>query len=299
VLLQGYPNLEYIIIDGGSTDGSVDIIRKYAPWLAYWVSEPDRGQVDGITKGWARGTGRIIAYLNSDDTYLPNAIQQAVRALNAQPDAPAVCGGELLIDREGMVMREHVVQSATLQDLLRLDFIPQPAVFLRRAAFERVGGFDFRFQGILDFELWLRIAQLGDIHCIPQLLAATRWHSETKTHTQHLQVAQDLKRLIEQVLAGSLRRQFSAMESQIIRARLNYVLTGIYLDYFPKHTRAAAASALAALGYWPPLAIQLLALVVYRISRRFKESWNRTLNRMGIAGRKQIHWSQWRSPSDL
>ncbi|GAI34604.1 unnamed protein product, partial [marine sediment metagenome] len=121
VLLQGYANLEYIIMDGGSTDDSVEIIRKYEPWLTYWVSEPDRGQAHAIDKGFARSTGEILAWLNSDDTYLPGAIAKSVRLLNDDPNAEAICGGELQIDSQGIVIAERFVQSAELHDLLQFN----------------------------------------------------------------------------------------------------------------------------------------------------------------------------------
>ncbi|MBC7078479.1 MAG: glycosyltransferase, partial [Synergistales bacterium] len=105
VLLQGYPNLEYLILDGGSTDGSVELIRKYEPWLAYWVSERDEGQADAINRGWRRSTGEILAYLNSDDVYAPGAIHRAVIYLLAHPNAVAVVGSYKLIDAEGKVLR--------------------------------------------------------------------------------------------------------------------------------------------------------------------------------------------------
>src|SRR5262245_47892717 len=101
VLLQGYPDLEYILIDGGSTDGSVEIIRTYAPWLTYWVSEPDRGQTDAINKGWARATGEILAYINTDDCYLDNAIATAVQEFRANPGAGMVYGTAIIVDEAG------------------------------------------------------------------------------------------------------------------------------------------------------------------------------------------------------
>ncbi len=101
VLSQDYPNLEYIIIDGGSTDGSVEIIKKYADKLAYWVSEKDTGQADAINKGLIRVTGEIVAWLNSDDIYLPGTIRAAVEALQAHPDCGLVYGDVLSVDAKG------------------------------------------------------------------------------------------------------------------------------------------------------------------------------------------------------
>ena len=98
VLLQGYPNLEYIIIDGGSTDNSVEIIRKYEPWLAYWVSEPDNGQSEAINRGWSISQGDILAWLNSDDMYTQNAIQTAVSTLQRHPEMTMIYGDTNVIN---------------------------------------------------------------------------------------------------------------------------------------------------------------------------------------------------------
>src|SRR5437773_6556922 len=98
VLLQGYPNLDYIIIDGGSTDGSVEVVKKYEPWLTYWVSEPDRGQSHAINKGWQRAHGDVLAWLNSDDTYNPDALRCAAEALQQNPAAGMVYSDMNYID---------------------------------------------------------------------------------------------------------------------------------------------------------------------------------------------------------
>ncbi|WP_322508462.1 glycosyltransferase family 2 protein, partial [Anaerolinea sp.] len=104
VLHQDYPHIEYIVVDGGSTDGSVDIIRRYADRLAWWVSEPDRGQTDAINKGFAHAHGEILAWLNSDDTYQPGAVRAAVEALEKHPEAAMVYGDAHYIDENGRVI---------------------------------------------------------------------------------------------------------------------------------------------------------------------------------------------------
>jgi len=297
VLLQGYPALEYIIIDGGSTDGSVEIIRKYAPWLAYWVSEPDRGQLDAITKGLVHSSGEIIAYLNSDDTYLPGTFVRVIQAFQAHRDAAAICGGELLIDRDGMVIAEHRVQSATWYDLATCHFIPQPAVFLRRAALEQAGGFDPRFQIIFDFELWTRVAQIAKIACIPDILATTRWHASSRTLTQRIKVGSELQRLFREILNSPAGHRLSFSERRFVQARLNLVLSDIYLDNLPGDLWKAIFSMFSVILNWPPLSVSLARGLFYRFRMFLKAANNpqATLNptlRQGHIGR---HWSTWRS----
>ncbi len=136
VLAQDYPSLEYIIVDGGSTDGSLDIIRKYANQLAWWVSEPDSGQADAINKGLQRARGEVVAWLNSDDLYLPGAISAAVQALEANPAAGMVFGDAVTIDEKGIELNPLVFGNWGLQELMRFRIICQPAVFMRRAALE-------------------------------------------------------------------------------------------------------------------------------------------------------------------
>ena len=299
VLLQGYPDLEYIIIDGGSTDGSVDIIRKYEPWLTFWVSEPDQGQAHAISKGWGRSTGPILAYLNSDDTYLPHAITKAVQAFTISPRAAAICGGELQIDAEGTVIAAHRVQSATLLDLLHFHFIPQPAVFFRRSALEEASGLDLSFQFVFDFELWTRVAQYGNIQCVDSILATTRWHPQTKTLTQRPKIIEELERVVHKALSSTAGRRLSQREQRVIWARLSLLLTAIYLEDAAAHRGLAVASALSAIRRWPPIAPSLAYLFIarslpeplMRMARCWKRHVTEALGKSTEQG--NIPWGQW------
>jgi glycosyltransferase involved in cell wall biosynthesis len=300
VLLQGYPNLEYIIIDGGSTDGSVDIIRKYEKWLSYWVSEPDQGQVYALDKGWAKSSGSILAYLNSDDTYLPNAIANAAQALSLNPEVAAICGGELKIDSEGMVVSEHFVQSASLHDLLHCEFLPQPAVFLHRRAFEQAGGLDLTFQITFDFELWTRLVRCGGIVCIPEALATTRWYPGTRTLSQRPEIISELERVVQKVLASPLGEQISPKERKVIRAKLGYVATRAYLDDTSRHGWAILSNSLTAIANWPLIAPSLMRLFALKMMPQslvlFVRKWKHRIAGKARASMEQqprIHWSDW------
>jgi glycosyltransferase involved in cell wall biosynthesis len=136
VLAQDYPWIEYIIIDGASTDGSVEIIERYAGRLAWWVSEPDRGQAEAINKGLQRANGEIVAWLNSDDLYLPGAVSRAVAALQANHALGLVYGDALTIDAQGRPIHSLVFGEWGLEELIRFRIICQPAVFMRRLPYD-------------------------------------------------------------------------------------------------------------------------------------------------------------------
>jgi glycosyltransferase involved in cell wall biosynthesis len=300
VLLQGYPNLEYIIMDGGSSDDSVEIIQRYEPWLSYWVSAPDEGQVHAVKDGWARSTGSILAYLNSDDTYFPGAVHSAAQHLCRRPGAAAVCGGELLIDKEGFALCERLVPSASADDLMQFNFIPQPAVFSRRASIEKAGGLDTSFGLVFDFELWTRLAQVGEIHCVPEVYATTRWYQETRTLSQRPAVISGLERVFDKMLKSPWGRQVPRRKRRIMRARLSYVACDVYLDSIRDHGGALIASMVKAIGSWPPITSDLIWLIaaktlppVLRVSLR---NWQRRLARqepLRPLSRQRIPWSEW------
>jgi len=191
VLLQGYPNLEYIIIDGGSRDGSVDIIREYEPWLTYWVSEPDRGQAHGINKGFRLASGEIVTWLNSDDSYRPGTIAQAVLAIHQHADI--VYGKCRLVTPDGdLIAMMDSPGPVTLRRLVMFwqyhwPFPPQPAVFFRRHVLESVGLLDETLHYVMDPELWLRAVDHGlEFQFVDAVWADYIIHSESKTGGGHL-----------------------------------------------------------------------------------------------------------------
>ena len=180
VLGQGYPNLEYMIVDGGSTDGSQEIIERYAGQLAWWVSEPDEGQSHAINKGLARATGDIVAWLNSDDLYAPGAFEAVVAAFEQQPDAGLIFGDAMTFDQAGKPLNDLVFGSYSLKDLAAFSIICQPAVFIRKAAIDKAGMVNQDYHFLMDHELWIRIARQSEIIHIPTVLAFARNHPTAK-----------------------------------------------------------------------------------------------------------------------
>jgi glycosyltransferase involved in cell wall biosynthesis len=157
---QGYPNLEHIVIDGGSTDGSVEIIRKFEHRLAYWVSEPDKGQTDALIKGFSRATGEILAWLNSDDLYEPRTLWEVAEFFSGHPNVQFVYGDALWIDTEGRILKpKKEIPFNWFIWLYDHNYIPQPSAFWRRELYEAVGGLDPRFDLAMDADLWIRFAE--------------------------------------------------------------------------------------------------------------------------------------------
>ncbi len=184
VLLQDYPNLEYLIVDGGSTDGSVEIIQRYASQLTWWVSEPDQGQTDAINKGFAHAKGEILAWINSDDTYLPGAVSEAVTFLIAHPEVALVYADANLIDDQGSVLGRFPAKQTSLTKLLRGSVhIPQQTTFFWARLWRQVGPLDPTFQFAMDYDLWVRLAKLAPLVYTPRLWANFRLHGEGKSVT--------------------------------------------------------------------------------------------------------------------
>lgn len=177
VLAQDYPNLEYIVVDGGSTDESPDILKRYSNRLTYWVSEPDGGQADAIRKGFCMSTGDVMAWLNSDDLLLPHALATVASCFAQASDIQMIHGDIIVIDEEDQMLGLVKQIPARFETLLYGGhIINQEAVFWKRGLYERVGGLNGRLTYALDYDLWVRMAQRAKPHHVPSILSAFRWH---------------------------------------------------------------------------------------------------------------------------
>jgi glycosyltransferase involved in cell wall biosynthesis len=218
VLEQDYEQIEYLIVDGGSTDGSLEIIQKHAERLAWWVSEPDKGQTDAINKGFARSQGEILAWINSDDTYLPHAVREAVAYLHAHPEAGMVYGDANLVDEAGQVIGKFPARQ-TDYDRLRRGYvhIPQQAAFFRADLWRKVGPLDPSFYFAMDYDLWVRLAKISSLHYQPRLWANFRLHGSGKS------VISD-ERCWPEMLRVHYREGGGKIHPLVIKARLRPLL---------------------------------------------------------------------------
>ncbi|MFW6267773.1 MAG: glycosyltransferase family 2 protein [Marinilabiliaceae bacterium] len=181
VLNQTYPNLEYIIVDGGSTDGSVDIIKKYEDKLDWWVSEQDNGQSNAINKGFEHATGEIYNWLNSDDVLYPDAVRVAVHFMQKYPDREVVFGDRIVLDERGHIIDVFEPVSAN-KTIARFHFrIPQEATFFTSRLWKRVGGLNESLHFTMDADLWQRFMQETSFLHIPFFLGAYRDHAGSKS----------------------------------------------------------------------------------------------------------------------
>jgi glycosyltransferase involved in cell wall biosynthesis len=208
VLDQDYPNIEYLIVDGGSTDGSVDIIRRYASRLAWWVSEKDSGQSDAVNKGLQRATGDVIGWLNSDDLYQPGAVRAAVETLQNHPEAGAVYGDALAIDEAGKTFNRMRARQYDLVNLLAFNIICQPAAFIRRPVLQRVGQLNKDYHLLMDVLMWIEIARISPLVYVPQVWAAARYHQQAKNRTFGAAYGREARVLIDDLRA---RPEFHAI----------------------------------------------------------------------------------------
>jgi glycosyltransferase involved in cell wall biosynthesis len=189
VLEQNYPRLEYIIIDGGSTDGSVDVIRQYGHKLAYWVSEKDKGQTDALIKGFARATGDILCWLCSDDLQEPWTLREVAEFFISKPEARIVYGDSTWIDPDdGAIAKKMEHGFCRFIWIYDHNFIPQPSTFWRSDLYTEIGGLDGRFNVAMDADLWIRAAEVTPIHHVSRPWSRMRFYPEQKIRALSKQV---------------------------------------------------------------------------------------------------------------
>jgi glycosyltransferase involved in cell wall biosynthesis len=198
VRAQDYARVEYIIIDGASSDGSIDIIRKHEDHLASWTSERDNGQTSAIIKGFERSTGQILAWLNSDDLLAPSAVRIAVDALRRAPDIGGVYGDRLHIDARSNVIGINRMPAFYPAMFKRNITLPQETVFFRRSVYEAVGGLDATLRFSLDFDLWVRMSAAAGFRHIPAFLGSFREHVTSKSIAFHTHGNRDGDRYVEE-----------------------------------------------------------------------------------------------------
>jgi glycosyltransferase involved in cell wall biosynthesis len=213
----GPGSVEYFVMDGASTDGSSAIIQQYAPRLKGWVSEKDRGQADAINKGLRSAQGEIIAWLNSDDYYLPGTLQRATRAFEENPHAGLVYGNVLSVDAESTPFNLQTFTQFNLLDLMSFRIISQPAVFMRRSVLEQAGLLDPSYHCLLDHHLWLRMARLASMVYIPETLAAARYHADAKNVARTAEFGREAFRLVDWMkTAPEFAEQFAQNKPRIM-----------------------------------------------------------------------------------
>lgn len=247
ILLQDYPYIEHIIIDGGSTDGTLDILKMYGDRI-FWISEKDKGQSDAINKGWKRARGKIYGWLNSDDTYLPGAITKAVKFLCDNKDVMMVYGEGWHIDEYGKIIQRYPTEPFKLARLAETCFICQPTVFFRKELIEKIGYLDENLNYCMDYDFWIRAGRIYSIGYINDYLANSRLYPETKTLGQkakvHKEIVHTQCRYFRHVASDSLRAYCHVLlEERIGRnnffAKLIYLMvyTLTYFVYYMKYNK--------------------------------------------------------------
>jgi glycosyltransferase involved in cell wall biosynthesis len=236
VILQGYPNLEYIIMDGGSTDNSVEIIKKYEPWLAYWESGKDNGQADAIKRGFKRATGEIFAYINSDDYYCKDVFDDVARRFMRDRSMDLLIGSGRQIDEAGRVIRRFYGYPQDFNSILhlgRLNF-NQPSAFWRSRAYFDAGEMDGALKFCMDADLFLRLTRNKTPGYTYRYYSVFRWHDQSKSSTIKETALSERKVLFKKYAPESDPALFNspALVKQLLDEYEPYEKRGMIFNFF-------------------------------------------------------------------
>jgi len=285
VLLQGYPDFEYIIIDGDSSDRSVEIIKKYEKWLTFWLSELDHGQAHAINKGFKRITGDIVAWINSDDFYMAEAFSYVCSVFTFHQDIDMIYGDMLLKYEDKTLNKIYKPCKFSLTDQIRFRIIPQPTCFWRSSLFNKMGYLDESYHYMFDVEYWIRAGYHIRIKYFPVVLAGFLIHKQSKTQKNTILSAQEGIRMYENIFFDShisksiLRHRRVVLEYWYERLALKYFEEGFYLKarYFFRKA--------ILLTPWRP---QNVTLMIYIIDTFLHSNIGRCIQRLSIKTRIQI-----------
>jgi glycosyltransferase involved in cell wall biosynthesis len=253
VAAQSYPRIEHIVVDGGSSDGTVEMLRKYDGRIE-WTSEPDRGQSDAINKGFSRARGEILGWLDADNVYEPRAVAEAVELLETRPDAGVVYGGVLDVDISGRIVREYMPPEFTLERFLlyhEFNFMPPSSTFIRRDVLERAGLLDVSLHYTMDFDLWLRMALTTNFVRCESFWSRFLLRDESKTGSQMARFGWDILKVTETFLARNdlaegIRRKESSIRARMLEHAADRIITSDFekgRKYYAMALREAPLSA--------------------------------------------------------
>jgi glycosyltransferase involved in cell wall biosynthesis len=222
ILDQNYPNLEFWVMDGGSNDSTVSILKKYGDRIK-WVSQPDKGQTDALNKGLHKITGDIIAYINSDDAYLPNTLHTVAEYFEKNPGCDWLTGDYFIIDERGQKMQSWI---ANYKKILRLhpnrntlavaNYIAQPSTFWSKAAFKKVGFFNDKLRYCMDFEYWLRLMEQYQLHVSDRHFSLFRIHGQSKGGAQYVKQFREEHQVVNTFITNPIVRLLHAVHAEMI-----------------------------------------------------------------------------------